>query len=199
VRVHIHIRGSLGVIDLSRVIVVGTSGSGKTTLAATLARHLSTTHIELDTLHWGPDWTSRPRDELRAAVSEAIAESRWTMDGNYEMLSDLTWPRATAIVWLDYAFPVVFGRALRRTLRRVVTRERLFGRNRESARKSFFSRDSILWWVVTSHPRNQRRYRERFASADAAPWTPIRHRHPRETARWLESIRLSPNRLTPNQ
>ena len=183
--------------DLRRVIVVGTSGSGKTTIAKTLAHRLGSTHIELDALHWGPEWTARPRAELRAAVTAAAAADRWVMDGNYDIVSDITWPRATAVVWLDYAFPVVFGRALRRTVRRVLTRERLFGGNRESARKSFLSRDSILWWVVTSHPDRRRRYRDRFARAGDAPWVPIRHRTPREAARWLDTITPAPKHLTP--
>ncbi len=41
---------------LKRVSVVGTSCSGKTTFAKNLARLLNIEHIELDAIHWLPDW-----------------------------------------------------------------------------------------------------------------------------------------------
>ena len=49
-----------------RIAVVGTSGSGKTTLARRLAQRLGIPHVELDALHWEPDWTPAPRDVSRA-------------------------------------------------------------------------------------------------------------------------------------
>ena len=42
---------------MQRLVVVGTSGSGKTTVAGQLALILGVPHIELDSLHWEPDWT----------------------------------------------------------------------------------------------------------------------------------------------
>ena len=47
-------------LDLRRTVVVGTTGSGKTTVAAELARRLGVSHVEMDALYWGPDWTSPP-------------------------------------------------------------------------------------------------------------------------------------------
>src|SRR5436305_799712 len=43
-----------------RLVVVGTSGSGKTTLAREIARRRALPHVELDALHWGPNWTEPP-------------------------------------------------------------------------------------------------------------------------------------------
>jgi hypothetical protein len=57
------------------------------------------------------------------------------------------------------------GRALSRTLRRAITREELFSGNRESIRMAFFSRESILWWVVTSHRRRREQYGTLFAGS----------------------------------
>ena len=39
-----------------RIAVIGVTGSGKTTLAQNLAELLGLVHIELDAIHWGPNW-----------------------------------------------------------------------------------------------------------------------------------------------
>ena len=130
--------------QLSRVAIVGTSCSRKTTLACALAKILEAPRIELDALHWGPNWTETPADQLRVAVDEATIRSRWICDGNYRMVRDLVWARATTIIWLNYSFPLVFTRALRRTVSRSIRRTTLYSGNRETFAKSFLSRDSIL-------------------------------------------------------
>ncbi|TFH35053.1 MAG: adenylate kinase, partial [Anaerolineales bacterium] len=61
---------------MDRIVIVGTSCSGKTSLAQELAQIQNVPHIELDTLHWLPDWQMRPLQEFRAAVSAAIAGSQ---------------------------------------------------------------------------------------------------------------------------
>jgi adenylate kinase family enzyme len=147
-------------MDLRRVAVVGTSCSGKTTFAAALAARLEAPHIELDALHWRRNWVEAPRDEFRAAVAAATSAERWVSDGNYGVVRDLVWARATALIWLDYPFVTVLRRALYRTVRRALLREELFSGNRESLRKAFLSRDSILWWVVTTWGPRRREYRE---------------------------------------
>ncbi len=45
---------------MRRIVVIGTSGSGKTTLARELAGRLNVPHIELDALHWKPNWVATP-------------------------------------------------------------------------------------------------------------------------------------------
>ena len=147
--------------DLSRVVVVGTSCAGKTTLAGRLAGILGTEHVELDAVYWGPGWTPR-RDFVQTVL--AIAERpRWVIDGNYSTVRDIVWRRSSAIVWLDYSFARVFSRALRRTTRRILTRERLYGGgNRETVRNAVFDRDGIPWWVIRTHRKRRREYPELF-------------------------------------
>ena len=146
--------------DLLRVAVVGTSGSGKTTFARELAAILRASHVELDALHWLENWQERDVDSFRELVATEVAGERWVIDGNYSRVREQVWSRATTVVWLNYSFPRVFGRATWRTVRRVVTRERLFGGNRESFVQSFFTSDSILVWVVSTYGRRRREYAE---------------------------------------
>jgi adenylate kinase family enzyme len=148
-----------------RVSVVGTSCSGKTVFSAALAAALDSPHIQLDTLAWLPEWTARPAADFRALVADRVVADRWVVDGNYSRVRDLVWPRATAVVWLDYPFPLVFSRALRRTVSRVVTGEALHGGNRESFRRSFLSTDSMLHWVIATHGHNRRKF-GRLRSSD---------------------------------
>ena len=174
--------------EMARVVVVGCSGSGKTTFARQLARLLGAPHIELDALHWLPDWVPRPTDEFCTLVAPAVSQEQWVMDGNYRAVRDLVWSQATAVVWLNYAFPTVFGQVLRRTLRRTLTREELFTGNRESLRRSFLSRDSILWWVITTFRRRRRQYRALFDQPATVSCVYIEFRRPSEARRFLVAL-----------
>jgi len=69
-------------------------------------------------------------------------------DGNYSRARSLLWPRASAVVWLNYPFRIVLARALRRTVVRGVTREELWSGNRESLRLAFLSRQGSDWTVM---------------------------------------------------
>ena len=135
---------------MARVVVIGTSCAGKTTFARSLATALTLPHIELDTFFWRPNWVPRPTEEFRALTAQALSQDRWITVGNYGEVRNLIWSQATTVIWLNYEFRIVLWRALTRTVRRVVTRERLFSGNRETFRMAFFSRESILWWIITT-------------------------------------------------
>jgi adenylate kinase family enzyme len=171
--------------DLQRVVIIGMSGAGKSTAARRLAAMLDLPHVELDALYWGPAWTSRP--DFRERVQLAVQGDRWVVDGNYGSARDLAWPRATAIVWLNLPFARVFWRVLCRTLRRSWRREVLWSGNRESLARSFFSRDSILWWVLTMYHRRRREVAaRRGACASGVAW--IELRTARAVNDWLRAL-----------
>jgi hypothetical protein len=50
---------------------------------------------------------------------------------------------------------------------------------------TFFSRDSIFLWALTSHPRHRREYPVLLARPENAHLAVVRLRSPRETERWL--------------
>src|SRR5438132_4519028 len=100
---------------MNRVLVVGTTGSGKTTTAAAIAKRIGTSHVELDSLFWKPNWVESERDEFRACVAAATSDDRWVADGNYlGMLGDMLWSRADTVVWLDPPLPLIVVRLIRR-------------------------------------------------------------------------------------
>jgi adenylate kinase family enzyme len=173
---------------MNRVVVVGTSGSGKTVLAQELSRRMGAPHIEMDALYWGPKWAAANKDYFAARVREAVAQARWTLCGNYRVVADIVFPRADTLIWLDYPMSVVFMRALRRTVRRVFTREPLWGGNRETLRKSFLSKDSILLWVIQTWRIRRRDYPKVLKGPMCRHMKVVRLRSPRETERWLDPL-----------
>lgn len=156
----------------ARVVVIGSSCAGKSSFARALAESRGSTLVELDELYWGPDWKPKPQAEFLRLVAEAAAGEAWVAAGNYSLARDVLWARATTIVWLDLDLPLVFWRGLRRTAGRALSRETLFHGNRESLRRSFFSRDSILWWILSTHARRRSEFAALRASGAYAqlPW-----------------------------
>ena len=173
---------------LQRVAVIGSTGSGKTTFAGKLASKLQVAMIELDALHWEPEWTPVDPDLFRARVAEAAAADRWVSAGNYSKVRDILWARATHIVWLDYAFPVVAFQLLRRTFSRIVTQEEMWAGNRETFSMAFFHKDSILLWLLQTYWRNRREYPQLFQQPEYRHITVFRHRSLRESQGWLDSL-----------
>jgi adenylate kinase family enzyme len=164
----------------TRIAVVGTTCSGKTTVARRLAEQEGVRHIELDALHWGPNWSEPSADDFRSQVEKALATDGWVADGGYHgKLGDLVLERAELVVWLDPPLPTILGRLAARTLRRIRGREELWGGNRETWRGAFLSRDSLFLWALKTHRPRRKRYEERLArlevvrltsSADTETW-----------------------------
>ncbi len=98
-----------------RVVVVGVTSSGKSTLAEKLAKRFDLDYIELDALNWEPNWQAAPLGVFRARVENATQSEKWIVAGNYHTVRDLIWPRAEAIIWLDYPFLTVLGQLTRPT------------------------------------------------------------------------------------
>ena len=175
--------------DLSRVVVIGTSCAGKTTFAERLAQQLGSRHTQLDALYWLPGWRPRASDDFARCLQKAAAEERWVMDGNFGSWREFLWPRATAAIWLNYAFPRIMLRALRRTTVRALTKQELYSGNRESIGKSFLSSDSILLWILRQHRPQKRTYRRLFDGPDYPQLKRIEFTAPREAERFLKERR----------
>ncbi len=176
---------------LRKIAIVGASGSGKSTLAAALESKLAIPHTDLDSIHWLPNWESRPREELRARIDVITQRDRWVTSGNYSSLRDIIWARADTLIWLDYPLWMVMSRLLRRTIIRVITQQELWGTGNRENWRNLFSRDkqeNILRWALYSHPKHRREYPELLKQPEFAHLTVIHFTHPRDTARWLKTL-----------
>ena len=137
-------------------------------MARAVAARIDIPHVELDALHWGPNWTCPPRLEFRALVARALSRESWIVDGNYSKVRDIIWVRADTIVWLDYSLPVTLWRLTRRTLRRLAKREVLWNGNRESWRQQFLSRESLFLWSWQTHGQHRRTFPQLFSQTEFA-------------------------------
>jgi adenylate kinase family enzyme len=173
---------------MQRMVVVGAPGSGKTTLAQQLAAHFGCAFVDLDTLFWDPGWTQVPREVFRVRVADALQPECWATGGNYSTARDLIWGRADTVIWLDYPLTIVLWRLVCRTIRRIAMREVLWSGNRETWRKAFASRDSLILYVITSHARRRRNFPSEFAKPEYAHIATHRFRHPAEAQRWLAQV-----------
>ena len=173
-----------------RVVVVGVTSAGKSTLAETLARRFDLNYVELDALYWEPDWQGAPLEVFRARVEKAMEAERWIVAGNYHIVRDLIWPKAEAIIWLDYPLLIVLRQLTRRTFKRWWTRELLWGTNREPLWVHFklWSTDSLYHWLLKTYWRRKRETPLLLSQPAHRHLTFIRLSHPGETQEWLERL-----------
>jgi len=165
-----------------RILVAGTSGSGKSTLAVRIAEVGGLPYVEIDALFHGPGWT--PRAEFERDVDAFIARPSWVTEWQYTSVRARLAATADALVWLDYARPLVMRRVIRRTLARRIRRTELWNGNTEPPLRTIATDpDHIIRWAWRTHGRLPEMVR---AAAAANPALEIvRLGSPRATERWL--------------
>jgi adenylate kinase family enzyme len=172
---------------MQRISVVGTTGSGKTTLARQIQQRLNIPHLELDYLHWEPNWTEVADDIFQQRVSQALSGDSWVVDGNYSQVREIIWRKADTIVWLDYAFVLTMSRLLKRTFWRIVTQQPVCNGNRETWKKTF-SRDSIVLWGLNTYHKRRKEYPILFSQLEYTHLQVVHLRSPQATQNWLFSL-----------
>lgn len=142
-----------------RIQIFGVTGSGKTTAAQNLARIIGGVAIDLDEINWAPahraEWTDRPIEESLPLLEQAVSVDSFVVSGNYSKFKPVIEPRLDAGVFLDYPAPFALARLIKRTLKRIITREKICSGNTESLRKLFSSDSIVLWWIKTFAKRRR--------------------------------------------
>ncbi|MER5961382.1 adenylate kinase [Streptomyces sp. NPDC002057] len=171
---------------MERILVVGSTGAGKSTLARALSVRLGLPFHEMDALYFtGPGWAVN--SDVSADTSRLTSRPRWIIDSlGYPEVRDLLWDRADTVVWLDYRRRAIMPRVLRRSLRRTVTRESLYGGNRETW-AGWLSREHPVWWAWSHHGARRREIRTRVDDPRFAQLRVLRFGRPEETDAWLSS------------
>jgi energy-coupling factor transporter ATP-binding protein EcfA2 len=173
-----------------RILILGGTGSGKTTLARELAAALQVPHVELDSLYFGPEFSTAPLPLLRERTSAAIAGDRWVTDGNKRAVRDLVWPRADTIVWLDYPLGLRVWRLAKRARGRTSV---LRAEAAETDRKSglpgqYLAAARGVLTALRSHAGQRREYPRMFAEPANEHLVVVRLRSPRATRQWLTRV-----------
>lgn len=151
--------------SIKRIIILGTSGSGKTTLGKKLAELSGYPATDLDDLFWLPDWTPRSEEEMMNLVKGVAKQERWIISGNYSRSQHLTWHKADLLIWLDYPLRSLIWRSLKRSLRRIITKEPCCNGNYETLGR-LFSKNSIVCWIFSSYHRRKKAYTKLLKDSD---------------------------------
>jgi hypothetical protein len=111
----------------------------------------------------------------------------WAIAGNYSIARNVSWPRAEAIIWLDYPFHTIFWRLFKRTIRRSIFQEELWNGNRENfwMHLKLWSEESLFHWLFKTYWRRKREYPTLFVLPQNAHLKIIHFKHPSETEEWL--------------
>lgn len=184
-----------------RINVVGTSGTGKSTFSKRLAKILSIPYIEMDKIFWGPNWYWPTDEEFFANLKAALAAENWILDGNYNRTTAIKWEKASTIIWLDYPFSTTLYRAVKRALKRSLTQEELWPGtgNRESFKKSFFSKDSIILWTIKTHAQVRKKYEAYMNDPKYSHIQFIRLKSDVEVETYLANLNYDWQPLTPSE
>jgi adenylate kinase family enzyme len=169
-----------------RFSIIGTSGSGKTTLARALAARLKIPFIELDSIIHQANWVALPDPEFRARVAMVVDGERWVIDGNYHVVRDLVWDRATTIVWLDLPRWQIMAQVIWRSVSRAAIGTELWNGNRERWH-ALLTRDHPIRWAWRTYHERRHRYEE----LRDARWVQLHSR--RDMRRWLDEV--APERM----
>ena len=143
---------------LKRIIIVGNCSSGKTRLAINISEILNIAHFELDNFRWKPNWQKAPIEEYKEKSIKAASLESWVMDGNCDGIKEQIFTRATTMIWLNYPLYYVFFRALKRTIKRVITKERFFANNYETFKHAFLCSESVLLQILQKHSKRRKEY-----------------------------------------
>lgn len=175
---------------MRRINVVGTSGSGKSTLARRLSNHLAVPYIELDSLFWLPNWQEASDEEFFRKLKAAQGDGGWVIDGNYTRSIPLKWDRVDLVVWIDLPFWLTFYQAFRRAISRALSGKEIWSGtgNRETITKTFFSRDSVLLWTITSYKSVRQKYESLMQDPQYAHIKFLRLRSRSEIEKFVSSL-----------
>jgi len=173
-----------------RILVIGRTGSGKTTLARAIAAALQVPHVELDSLFFGPNFSTVPEPVLRERVAAAIEEDRWVTDGNKRAVRDLVWPRADTIIWLDFPAAVTLWRLGRRSMRRTAslrTEAAKTGNTKDLPKQVLAGAKAVLT-ALRSHTGQRKEFPQMFAAPENQHLAVVRLRSPRALQRWCDRV-----------
>lgn len=151
-----------------RVLCFGVTGSGKSTLAAALGERLALPVVLVDDLSWEPGWVQPPRAVLDARVLPLLDRDAYVFDTVYGFHNAHALERVDVVVGLDYPRLVSLARLVRRTWRRIRTREPVCNGNVESVRLAL-ARDSVIVWHFRSWASKRERMRAWHADGSAPP------------------------------
>lgn len=172
---------------MKRIIVAGVSGSGKTHTARVISKLLNIPHFDLDNYYWESGWVGKDRQQFNEIVSDLTSNNTWVISGNFSNTEMPIFERCDHIIWLDYSIFRCLAQSFARSIRRIIKKEPCCNGNFESFRQLFFSKNSIILWVLTSYNKRRTFYNQLFSS-NYKTKTLIKFSSIDETNAWLKKL-----------
>jgi adenylate kinase family enzyme len=120
-----------------------------------------------------------------------VSNDVWVLDGNFSRTTDIKWEKADTVIWLDFSYLTTFSQLLGRTIKRAIQKDELWPNtgNKESFRKSFFHKSSILMWFFKNYGRNKERYNNVMQSHEHSHLNFVRLKNRKEAREFIENTR----------
>ena len=171
-----------------RTIIFGSTGVGKTTMVKHISEEFSLPIIDIDSLRREAGKTATPEETFSQLVTESVNSDTWIIDGSYTSVQDIIWPRAEAIVWLDFSFWVSLSRLIKRSLYRVFIRKKserpVKGRYQPPSERA----SNYLRAIFTSNQR-RKRYFAALHNSKNKHLHIVRLSSPDDVTTWLDLLK----------
>lgn len=158
---------------MERVMIIGCGGSGKSTLARMLGEKTGLPVVHLDQIWWSPgNWQHLERDDFDARLAEAVQDSRWIIDGNFNRTMVMRLERCDTVIYLD--FPAAL--CLFSWIKRVITN---WGKARPDMAEGcceWFDPE-FAGWILHFNRTHRRKYRELLARQTGKTVLIFKNRH----------------------
>ena len=169
---------------MRKVNVVGGPGSGKTSFSKQVANTLGVEFLELDAVNWQKNWKSLEVAKFVERIESFLDDnpSGWVIDGSYKhVIGSVVVDAADTIVFLRIPLIISVPRVARRSFQRIVSKQLLWGTNRESIKGALH----LLWWTIKFHRRRIRKMKEIAKELETKDTVYKEFRSNRQARKWL--------------
>ena len=181
-------------------LIIGSQACGKSSLAKQIKSIQPRLElIELDMFCWKENWKKNNKFNslLKDALFDEIDSERIPkyegviMDGNFNRIKQITWNLADVVIWLDYDFCEVLYRAIKRTIIRIITAQKVCNGNVETLRRLIYDFEATVIYKVWKYHKQMN---EEIIPNDYIKLFPNKHivrlKSPYECKQWLKSLVL---------
>ncbi len=137
------------------ILILGNPGAGKSFLARKISEILSMPIIELDMLFWGRNWSKFSSTHVHNIVKKKVMKTPHIVEGQYPEMRNTLPKYADTIIFIDFPLPLLFWRLLKRSTKRAFTGESTCHGNKETFRKLFFSKHSMIYYIFQVYSKNR--------------------------------------------
>ena len=137
---------------MRKVNILGSPGSGKSTLAKKFAEKHRLQYVDIDSLLWLENREKRDASDLQSKLYRKMdgSDDGWVIDGFLgERQGKRPFRESDTIVFLDVQLQVRMWRSFRRGVKRIITRELLWGTCKENPYRLF----KLQRFTMRSNPR----------------------------------------------